>query len=124
MADSEAFLLGRYAERLESRAMAVPSWAWTNALAHGSLADLRRVAEGGGASRASERRWREARAYLASELLETAGRRGSLAEVQREVLAPLELRLAARHDVRSWTPGRWVVAVRSSLDAYRHSQRS
>jgi hypothetical protein len=122
--DSEAFLLGRYAERLESRASPVPSWAWTNVLAHGSLDDLRRAAEGGGARRAGERRWWEGRAYLASELLETAGRRGSLAEIQREVLVPLELWLAARRDVRSWTPGRWVVTVRSSLDAYRHSQRS
>lgn len=122
--ECEAFLLGRYAELLESRSTAVPAWAWTNVLAHGDPDDLHRAAEDCPASTTTSRGWRAARAYLASELLETAGRNGSLADVQRQVLAPLELQLAARRDVRSWTPRQWVTTVRSSVDAYRHSQRS
>ena len=43
--ECEAFLLGRYVEHLESRSLAVPVWAWTNVLAHGTSDDLRRTAD-------------------------------------------------------------------------------
>lgn len=113
--ESEAFLVGRYVEHLESRAAAVPVWAWTNALAHGTADDLRRVADGARADQTAAHDWRAARAYVAAELLEATARGTSLAETQRQLLVPLELRLAGRSDVERWTPQRWVVTVRSSI---------
>lgn len=121
--DSEAFLLGRYAARVEQRSADVPAWAWTNLLAHGSEDDLRRAAVDARRGPAESRGWRAARAFLAAEILRTIGPGGSLVELQRQVLAPLELELAGRPDIGWWSPQRWVVAVRSRLAAYRHSHR-
>lgn len=121
--DCEAFLLGRSVERFESRSMGVPMWAWTNVLAHGSPEDLSRAAEDGSGGPATGREWRAARAYLATEILMTAARGGSLVDLQQKVVAPLELQFAAGRDGRSWTPQRWVATVHSSLNAYRHSER-
>ena len=122
--DSEAFLLGQYAARVEQRSPDVPAWARTNLLAHGSEDDLRRAAVDARRGPAESRGWRAARAFLAAEILRTIGPEGSLVELQRQVLAPLELELAGRPDVGWWSPQRWVVAVRSRLAAYRHSHRS
>jgi hypothetical protein len=112
IADCEAFLLGLYVERLESQRVAVPVWGWTNLLAHGNDAALRAAAavttHPGGADG-----WHAARARLAAELL----RSGTLAELQRDVLAPLELRLASRPDVEGWGPRTWVDVVRAALRA-------
>lgn len=113
--DCAAFLLGRYVEELESRSMAVPVWAWTNVLAHGMPDDLRRTADDSRVGPGSTREWRAARAYVAAELLEATARDQSLAETQRQLLIPLELRLAARSDVERWTPQRWVATVRASM---------
>ncbi|MGC8470828.1 MAG: hypothetical protein ACP5PM_00820 [Acidimicrobiales bacterium] len=113
--DCGAFLLGRYAEELESRSLAVPVWAWTNVLAHGTPTDLRRTADDSRVGPGSTREWRAARAYVAAELLEATARDQSLAETQRQHLVPLELQLATRSDVERWTPQRWVAAVRSSI---------
>lgn len=113
VADCEAFLTGRYAERVVERGGTVPVWAWTNLLAHGRETDLRsEIAKTDGQN---SDRWRAARAYLATELLDGARRGRSLADVQRTVLVPLELELAAEPGAETWGRQRWVGAVRSAL---------
>lgn len=121
-ADAAAFLNGRLVERAERLKVAVPVWAWTNLLAHGSRQDL--VTESG---RVWSRwdcsvgvQWRRARSYLAGEVLLYAGPYGSLAEVQRVVLVPLELSLAATPEVADWRPSRWALAVESALTQQHH----
>jgi hypothetical protein len=123
-ADCEALLLCSYADRLDARRVPVPVWAWTNLLAHGSQGDLRIQAGSVGAGSAASRSWREARAYLATEILEKLGRGASLDELQRQVLGPLELRLSSRGDVLLWNPQRWVATVRATLSTYQQSRRS
>lgn len=115
--DAEAFLSGRLAERLAGGAAAsVPAWAWTNLLAHGTRADLRAAASRVPAGPVhGEERWRQARAYLAAEVLGQAGAYGSLARLQRDVLVPLELELATRAEVVAWWPAQWVAAVQRAL---------
>ena len=122
VSESEAFLLGRYVELLEERGEPVPVWAWTNVLAHGSRDDVDRAAAGAHGW-SSSRRWRIARALVAGEVLETVGRGAPLSDLQREVLAPLELELVRRRGVWTWTPERWLATVRSALRSYRHSNR-
>ena len=62
----------------------VPAWAWTNLLAHGTAEDLRTES---GSPRlrgvGKYRQWRQARSYLAAEVLDCTGPCGSLLEVQR-----------------------------------------
>lgn len=114
--DAESFLSGRLAERLAGRTGSVPAWTWTNLLAHGTEADLRAEAKRATAGPAQgERRWRQARAYLAVEVLKEAGARGSLTCLQKEVLVPLELDLAARAEVIACWPAQWVAAVERAL---------
>ncbi|MGA3222020.1 MAG: hypothetical protein ABSE77_23630 [Acidimicrobiales bacterium] len=114
--DAEAFFAGGLAERIESRIGTVPVWAWTNLLAHGTEDEL-----GSESSRASPpwgdpaREWRQARSYLATDVLHRAEVNGSLAEVQRVVLVPLELKLASTPEVAGWSPGRWVMTVEAAL---------
>jgi hypothetical protein len=121
LAETEAFLSGRYAEQLEDRALPVPVWAWTNRLAHGNDDDLAGTAtERRG--RSPSGRWRSARAFLAREVLGAVGPDRSLVDIQREVLAPLELELARGRDVGSWTPQLWVAKVRCSLSEYQYAR--
>jgi hypothetical protein len=40
---------------------------------------------------------------------------GSLAEVQRVVLVPLELKLAASAEAAEWKPGQWAMTVEAAL---------
>jgi hypothetical protein len=117
--DTEAFLSGRLVERAEAHGDFVPVWAWTNLLAHGSEKDLRaEVAMGLPRLDRAMRQWREARAYLATEVLRQAEHR-SLGDVQEAVLMPLELDLASRSEVDRWSPGRWVQAVERALTGQR-----
>ena len=120
----EAFLLGRLLEHVEEHAAPMPVWVWTNLLAHGTEDELRleraAVRERTTTSRGD---WREARSYLASEVLDLAATYGPLAEVQRAALVPLELELAARADVVDWSARQWVGAVQASLSGYRHARR-
>lgn len=118
VSDCEAFLLGRYAERLSARGMTVPVWAWTNLLAHGSEADLRAEAQ---AARAPDGPpgWRAARGTLAAQLLQATGPGCSLAQLQASVLAPLELRLANRPIVERWDRRTWIETVRAALASHR-----
>lgn len=100
--EAEAVVRGTYAQHLESLGRTVPSWAWINALAHGSEGELSALA---GAGDLSGRRgsggaeWGGAVSFLAADLstLASLGNRGVTA-LQREVLVPLELDLA--RDVR------------------------
>ncbi len=124
VADCEAFLLGRYAESLEARSEPVPVWAWTNVLAHGCREDVCRASAGGRVGWSSTRRWRVARTAAAGELLDRVGSGASLADMQREVLVPLELELVSCPGDWACTPERWLEAVRSALHSYRPSSRT
>jgi hypothetical protein len=97
---------------------------WTNLLAHGSEADIRgEHAADRRMSGAVEDGWLAARSYLAGQVLELSSRFGSLAEVQRTGLVPLELDLAARTTVEWWSEGQWVGAVNGALSAQRRAHR-
>lgn len=122
IADCESFLLGHYVDRLEARSEAVPVWAWTNLLAHGSEDAIRQAASSGRPGSGPSRRWRAAQSYLAAEVLK-GSTNGSLAELQRRVLAPLEMQLATQHDVGSWSPQRWAATVGSTLNAHEALRR-
>ena len=122
--DCEAFLAGHLAESQEAGDRGVPVWAWTNLLAHGTEEELRiERALTHGWSRAWADEWRDARSYLAAELIDLTDDAGSLAEVQRSVLVPLELELASRGEVDGWEPHRWVGAVEAALTRYRQLSR-
>jgi hypothetical protein len=123
VADSEAFLSGHFAERMGARSATVPVWAWTNLLAHGAEGELRRTARTLPRPRAHDSIWEKARAYLADDILQMVGHDVSLAEVQRQVLVPLELELAALSDADSWQPQDLVVAVDAALEAHHRSRR-
>jgi hypothetical protein len=72
-------------------------------------------------ARLTGRSWRIARSYLANQVLELAREDVSLAELQSTTLLPLELELAARHEVERWIPRRWVNVV---VEAIRDQQSS
>lgn len=127
VSDCEAFLTGRYAERLEAQDVVVPVWAWTNLLAHGSEAQLRAAAsEAVPAAGDVAASWRSARAVLCAELLATSGSAAGcpLGELQGSVLAPLELRLASRAGVGQWHRRTWLEVVRAALRAHRPTRQS
>jgi hypothetical protein len=122
--DCEAFLAGHVVERIEERAAGeVPVWAWTNLLAHGTDRDLRnectvlraRLVPTAG-------KWREARSFLAAEVIDLADDCGPLAKVQRAVLVPLELEFACE-DVAGWGPRQWVTSVEAALSQHRRASR-
>ncbi len=122
--DCEAFLAGHVAERIEERAAGdVPVWAWTNLLAHGTDHDLRTECTALRArSVPTADKWREARSYLAAEVIDLANDCGPLAKVQRAVLVPLELELACE-DVAGWGPRQWVTSVEVALSQHRRVSR-
>ncbi len=93
--ECELFLAGRYLERLLAMRRPVPAWAWFNRLAHGSLEDLAALrAEAADRSLPSE--WTQAVAFLAGEIQQRADNDPDrLHALQRDVLIPMELRLAA-----------------------------
>ena len=115
VADGEAFLRGRLVERIESRGERVPAWTWTNLLAHGTMDDLRAEVLPRRRSATAEGQWRQARSFLAGEVLVCAGAYTSLSELQRVVLVPLELSLASTPEAALWKPGRWAIAVERAL---------
>jgi hypothetical protein len=121
--EAEAVLAGRYAEHLESGQRPVPAWAWVNLLAHGTEEGLREARARLGEPGASQR-WRDARGYLAGEILGVVEVGGiPLDELQREVLVPFELRLAGRDRSRPLTPSDVVNAVTAILEAHRRLRR-
>lgn len=124
VSDCEAFLRGRYAERLEGQRVAVPVWAWTNLLAHGNESDLQEEAAGARAGESGTMGWRWARAHLASELLAAIGPDRTLPQIQSQVLVPLELSLAGRSAVQHWDRRTWLETVRAAIRAHRSTRRS
>ncbi len=118
--DTEAFLNGHLVERIESRAESVPAWTWTNLLAHGTVEDLHRESRSPRLRGVVKyRQWRQARSYLAAEVLDCTLPCGSLLEVQTSILVPLELQFASTAEVAKWSPGRWAVAVDAALTRRR-----
>lgn len=115
VAEREAFLTGGYAERLSARGAAVPVWAWTNLLAHGSETDLRTTVDSHGG--AGTEAWHTARARLAAELLSASRPERLLAEIQGAVLA-------AREGVERWDRRTWPATARAALRSNRPSAKS
>jgi hypothetical protein len=129
LGDCEAFLLGQLAEFREAHRQYVASWEWTNLLAHGSEDDLRvELATADHRRDPSEDtangKWRAARRYVVSKLMITVDSHHPLNDIQRRVLIPLELDLAASADAARWRPHQWIVAVESELDGYRGAHRA
>ncbi len=121
--DCEAFLAGRLAEYRMAHHQYVSVSDWTNLLAHGAESDLRgEVADANGKRRrswdaAGSGEWREARRYLAAAVLGRVDSEEALRMLQRLVLVPLELGLAA--DSRWWGPLEWVTEVEVALVRYQ-----
>ncbi|HEY7626980.1 MAG TPA: hypothetical protein VH761_07925 [Ilumatobacteraceae bacterium] len=114
--DCEAFLAGRYVEYVLNRGDHVPTWAWTNLLAHGTVEQLRSPATTFSVNWIELLQpWLQARAYLAGEILDAAYRDGPLCRVQRKLLVPLELRLASDPATKLLAPSEWVGKVLKSL---------
>ncbi len=110
--DIDAFIRGRLAEVIERRGRRVPTWAWTNLLAHGERAAIEADSH---ARPAQADVWRQARSYLSAEVLGALGPDGDLGHLQDEVLIPLELRLSSDPATAHWRPARWVHEVQTAL---------
>lgn len=123
VADCEAFLLGRLAERLEDQGVAVPVWAWTNLLAHASEGELRAEITAAPQGRPDTRDWHRARAFLAAEVLSVADARASLVDLQERCLRPMELDLAESLEVTWWRPSELAMHVDSLLAPQKATER-
>jgi len=116
--ECEAFLAGRLVEQFVEGDVDVPVWAWLNLLAHGEKGQLVRPPMrlvGRGSRDLSP--WCEARGLLAHEVVQRGRRVGSLLTVQRRVMVPLELQLAADRSVARWQPSQLVRVTLSVLEA-------
>ena len=110
-----AFLDGTLAEYWDERGVVVPVWVWTNLLAHGSEELIAESVAGPSRPRRAARSWRIARSYLAYQMLDVTDARCPLSDLQRNVLVPLELDMAARPEVSRWGPARWVETVSRAI---------
>ncbi len=121
-----AFLDGRLVEVLEDRKATVPTWAWTNLLAHGSMEDLRLASLEEHVHRGDKYwEWRESRSQLAALMLASARSFGPLLALQQEAaLIPLELMLAARPERNLCNPTDWVAQVDAVLRRHRDNLRA
>lgn len=123
--DAGAFLEGGLVEALEARKEAVPAWAWTNLLAHGSIERLRWASLEQRLGSDQNREWREGRSHLAHLVLQAAGPFGPMVMFQQDgALIPLELMLAAHPEPGRSSPGDWVAQVEAALKLYRDTQRA
>lgn len=98
VAECGAFLTGGLAAATLTRGRTPRHWEWLNLLAHGTEAQVHELAQGAGqrARTLYEAKWLAALSFLASELLDVAASGAmSLRDLQRTVLVPLELELAA-----------------------------
>lgn len=89
--ECEAFLSGTYAAYLQAQRMPVPAWAWINRLAHGTQADIERLAanDNGDTPEALT-------SCIAAHLIAVTHQRGiSLDSLQHNNLIPLETLLVA-----------------------------
>lgn len=124
VADCDALLTGRFAERLMETDRVVPAWAWLNLAAHGTERDLRRPRMV--AATREQQSWCRARAYVAGEivmLVDTTTE--TLAELQHDVLVPLELELLRERapGARTASPEAMALTVLAALDADRRARR-
>ena len=126
VADCEAFLAGRYLEHVDPPAGLAPPWTWMNLLAHGTVEQLAAalaMSGSGAPSDRSSRTWHDARAFLATEVLEAAGGEpGRVRDLQARVLVPLELDLVDVNDV-DLSPRAMVSAVVRALEDDRRQVR-
>jgi hypothetical protein len=122
--ECEAFLGGRYAERLCRSGAHVPAWAWTNLLAHATESELEEQIRLSEYQMALPSDWRRARCYLAGEVLRVARSNGPLARLQADRLVPLEQQLSTLPTARCLTPGEWVTRVLVQLGLYEHAERA
>lgn len=117
--ECQAFLDGRSAQLAGADGGYVPVWAWLNHLAHGTEAELRSAAD----QLAERTGWAQATSFLAGELLDIVDSgRMTLAQLQHDILVPLELDVLNARTTGLWTPGRLVRGVLRILptrDAYR-----
>jgi hypothetical protein len=65
--------------------------------------------------------WRQARSYLAGEVLDAADETGSLCALQSEVLVPLELDLVWWIPSRHAVSGQWAARVLAALDDHQRA---
>ena len=95
--EAEAFLSGRLVEYYLERGQAVPAWAWLNAIAHRTDAQLAAMVLAGRPERVPLElgRWYDARLTLAVVVLDIARySREEVSELQHDALIPLEIELA------------------------------
>ncbi|HEX2851439.1 MAG TPA: hypothetical protein VHN98_12835 [Acidimicrobiales bacterium] len=90
--ECEAFLSGRFVEDIVGAAD-VPPWAWLNALAHGTLADVERLARDEGAACAP---WRHVQRRIAIEVLGLARGDAQRLQALQTCLTAVELDVATR----------------------------
>lgn len=114
-----AFLTGTLTDCQEADGLAIPTWAWTNLLAHGTSEMLADAVSRPGRRRLRTRCWWIARSELAEVILAVSDG-VSLCDLQSSVLIPLELELASRTDVPFWTAREWMNAVTSELGRHNH----
>ena len=120
--ESAGFVMGRLPGCLAEDHQPIPTWARINPLAHGDETTLHEIAANRPSdSTLSEREWRKALSYLASEVELSRAHAGvSLLEVQREVLIPVELSLVKEPCDGVGTGPRDVVrSVVHALEKYR-----
>jgi hypothetical protein len=92
--ECEAYLAGQLSAYLIDRGRPVPPYAWLNQVAHATPTELAVIAAGNPQG-VQPKSWRRAAAYLAESLLRLAHDSGRpVAELQRELLVPLEIELA------------------------------
>ncbi len=113
--ECEAFLDGTLAEYWDDRGVAVPVWAWTNLLAHGTVGLITETVARPYRNRRTTRSWRIARSYLASEIFELVNPEYTLEEMQAAVLLPIELEMASSMEVDRWSPREWVDALDDAI---------
>lgn len=117
--EAGAFLEGRLVEWLEDHKLPVPTWAWTNLLAHGAIDQLRSVRGEPRVDldkRDKHPEWREGRAHLARLMLEASrGCERVLRLQQAAALGPLELILAAQPEPGIASAEGWVRQVQAML---------
>lgn len=115
-ADCEAFLAGTYLELLVDRNLPIPTWAWLNVLAHGTMARLVDVARDIELPGDPRPRWSAARAFLAGEVVDlVVDDQARLGALQSAVLWPWELDVAARCDAFVWAPSDLVLLTVGAL---------